>query len=340
MYELVSGPLEGSFDHRISCRLQRHRYVSVEGRYKKQTVKEECPPYLEIEGSVHKAMCGHNVYGGPVMLLGACVWLIRDVGERLGVWLPYAADWTIRRLDWSEVFDLGAVAVGEYIWSLRQAAYPKRNPSAHGNETVFFPGRSTTVKFYHKGPEFQEHDRKRLLASPDTLGVEWVHDLARRADGYLRVEVGIRATVLDKAYGGAPLVSAVAVEWVQEMWEREVMKVLREGRSDMAIVRRSSEVSERLHAVYTARQASALYATWVALSTLGEDKVKASMVRPTFYKHRVRLVEAGCSWLATDLQLVERPSLVPMDFAPTRLDARRVSQVEPRVALLMARMAA
>eukprot|EP01035_Chromulina_nebulosa_P011614 gene11615-15520_t len=32
----------------------------------------------------------------------------------------------------------------------------------YGNESIFVPGTTTTIKLYHKGPEFQKNDRKRL----------------------------------------------------------------------------------------------------------------------------------------------------------------------------------
>jgi len=332
VYEIVSGPLMGSYDHRISCVVRREEWISVEmPGGKRATVMEPCRPYVEIEGSVHKAMTGHNVYGGPESVLGACTWLIMDLSDRLGVALPYGGDWTVRRIDWTECFDLGAPAVREYIWGLGQASYPRRKPAIYGTETVAFSGRSSMIKFYAKGPEFEKHDKKVLFGSPDTKDRQWVVDLATRAACLLRIEVGIKAPLLDQQYPDGATVSVVNAEWCEIIWVREVMKVLREARVDMDVVRKASDVQYRLHGMYSSRQARMLYATWVSLGTLGETKTRETMTKTSFYRHRAELVAAGVSWLGTDVQIVDAPSLVPADFVPSLSDRRRVVDIEPRV---------
>jgi II/X family phage/plasmid replication protein len=332
MYEFVSGRLEGSYDHRISCVVRREKFVSVTGPDgRKQTVVEECRPYLEIEGSIHKALCGHNVYGGPLDIRQSIIRMVINIGKALDVWLPYGADWEVRRIDWSEVYDLGGDVVQAYLWSMRQANYPRRKIRPFGNETVMFPGRTTAVKFYHKGPEFKAHDYKRLLKANDLPSLDWLHDLAARAERYLRVEVAIKAPVLDEAYNGAPTVAKLSAEWVADVWEREVVKVLREGRSDERVVRTAEEVRGRLYALYGSRLAGALYATWFQLSSLGEEKARAGMNRATFYRHREQLVAAGCSWRGTNAVLLDAPTVIPADFVPNRMDRRRVVEVDPRV---------
>jgi hypothetical protein len=260
-----------------------------------------------------------------------------DLGQRFDVWLPYAADWEVRRLDWANVFDLGdAQAVGDYCWTLNQAEYPRRRPARFGRNGIHFAGDTTALKFYNKGVEFRRHDFLRVRKSPSG-GPFIAREIANRADSILRVEVGIRARALDAAYG-TPTVGKVRAEWAADLWEREVQKVAREARSDVEVVRTVVEVSDRLAAVYPRRRASALYGTWVMLSTLGEEMAAARLPRTTFYRHRAELIQAGCSWRATDVQLVKSAPRFG-SFVPSLVDPRRVVEVHPRVLDLIGRVA-
>ena len=71
LYEFTSGGLSGSYDHRISVQVKRERWQQPRtpqgdrafGR-KASPILVPCEPYLLLEGSVHKALLGHNVHGG------------------------------------------------------------------------------------------------------------------------------------------------------------------------------------------------------------------------------------------------------------------------------------
>jgi II/X family phage/plasmid replication protein len=334
MYEIVGGEvqLDGSYDHRVRVSINRKKAVWVPGKgmNRGQTVMEECPPYLEVEGSVHKAMVGHNVYGGPTDILRSIQWLIFDLEARLKAPIPYADWWTVQRVDWSNVFDLGSSdAVGDYLWAMGQAHYPRRRAQNYGRTGCFFAGDVSALKFYAKGPEFRKHDYPRIRRSP-TGGAAIAKEVAAIADPRLRVEVSIKAVALQKAFGHSPLVREVNREWCADYWEKEVQKVVREGRSDMEVVRTAVEVRARLHNLYGARGGNTLYATWVSLSTLGEEVVKSRSTNRTFYRHRAQLVEAGCSWRATDVQLVEASPRFG-SFVPTLMSSCRDVSVHPRV---------
>jgi II/X family phage/plasmid replication protein len=341
LYEIVGGEvkLDGSYDHRVRVAVlrKRYRWIPGEGSRRGETVVEDSPPYLEVEGSVHKAMVGHNCWGGPVDIARACFWLVVDLGERLDCWLPYAMDWEVRRLDWANVYDLGSSeAVGDYCWALNQAAYPRRRAARYGRTGIHFGGDTTAVKLYNKGVEFRRHDLMRIRRAVSG-GAIVAREIAERADSLLRVEVSIKARVLDEAYGMAT-VAKVSAEWASMVWEREVQKMAREARSDVEVVRMAAAVKERLQGHYTRRQAATLYATWVAFSTIGEESAAADMARSTFYLHRSQLTAAGCSWRGTDVQLIEAAPRFG-DFAPSLIDRRRLVEVHPRVLALLGRAA-
>ena len=334
-YAFISGDLEGSYDHRISVRVSRERWESHRvrlgnGRTFNLTEPVACPPYLSVEGSVHKAMLGYNISGGPCDVRAALRWFVAFVGVGVGEQLPTAGGWQVRRLDWAEAFDLGDYAVvEEWIRWVGGASYPRRKPLKHGVESISFPGYSTTLKAYHKGPEFAAHDRRRLRDS--NLAPQAVDRLQLDANNVLRLEVGIKARKLDADHGGPPLVGQISETYCMDLYERETARMLREGQHDMETVRKLEDVEARLFTLYSRTLAGNLVGTWVRFSTKGEDWARQRMTNDTFYRHRRQLIAAGVSWHGTDVHLVERFSLVPAGFAPTLRDPRRMTGEHPTV---------
>lgn len=341
LYEFTSGTLEGSWDSRISVRVQREEWVMPKrvpsqraGKAPKpRPIQRACDPYLEVEASVHKAMLGHNVYGGPCDIQGAAMWFITFLAESLNEELPSASAWLIRRVDWAEVYRLPYKAIEQYVHGLNNAAFPRRDVTRYGDKSLSAPGSTSTVKVYHKGPEFMEHDRKRLksLLSPDELA-----NLQAIADELLRVEVSIKARKLDDDFGDAPSVSELDVAYIEEVYDREVARLLREGNSAMKTVRKHREVRERLFQVYEPRLAGLLFGTWMQLVALGEKVTREKISPRTYYRQRKQLQNAGIAWHGGDVRIVEVASILPADFSPVRTDARRVVGEDSKVIALLA----
>jgi len=340
--------LFGSWDHRIVAQLLDFEYrvqqepivlhgPTKDGRvlmkYVSRTKKVSCRPYLVIEGSVHKLLLGHNVFGGPEDIVAPIRWLIGQAALQLGVELPCADVWRVRRLDWAEVYDLGSFeAVDEFVGLLRNAEFPRRKVGRYGQESLNITGDMTGVKIYHKGPEFEKHDRPRLKRSSAP-----VVELQHRANMLLRCEVELRARALDELFGPEPVVGTLCLpETLQrliELYDHNMGKVLREGDISMEIVRTAVGVRRRLYERYTPVQAYALYGTWLGLSALGEAHIKEAFAarRRTFYDHRKKLVESGCSWHGGDVKLDQSVRLVPDGFSPRRSDPRRLVGEAPEV---------
>lgn len=334
-YNLVGGQLQGSWDTSIMVSVERSRWCSVvcvdTGRSYAQRVP--CEPYVVVEGSVHKALMGHNVAGGPVDFVAAARWFLFEVQARLGIALPFVDGWVVERVDVAEVYDLGEFeACEEFMRGLRLARFPRRQPATYGFECVYFPGRSTTVKVYHKGPEFAKRDYKRLRD-----GAVWYLEpgplaaLQGEANRYLRVEVEIRGPKLRYDFGHLPKVTEVTISYLEQVHDVETMRVVREGSDDMKTVRRNEEVSKRLQVLYGLHLGNTLFGTWSRLVMVGEQEVRRTMTRPTFYRHRKQLEDAKCSWVGTDVFVLGVVSKVPDDFAPVRSDPRRVKGIAPEV---------
>ena len=339
-YDITTGSVEGSWDDTVNVRVDRQ---AVPRRNKKgEIVGSEQGAKIVVEGSVHKALMGHNVYGGPTDPVAACRWLLSDLAGRLWVDLPNADLWTVAKVDIAEVYLLPSfAAVQEYVEGLNQAEFPRRpNLVRYSSESIMSPGTTTTVKVYHKGPEFYAHDRKRLRGVLDAGELEELQDRAHRS---LRVEVSIKAKKLAADNkGDKPAVVQLTRDYLEGVHDRETARLLREASTDMETVRTHNEVSKRLQEMYSCELASRLFGTWLQLAALGEKTVKASMKDRTFYWQRQKLQAAGCSWHGADVLIRPQHSAIPAGFAPIRTNPLRVTAEDPFVVqqLLPFRMAA
>ncbi len=333
LYEFVSGPLAGSWESSVSVNVARQDYVTLRPTLSNPgarvvTEKVDCAPYLVIEGSAHKAMLGHNVFGGPVSVIAASSWFLDDVAGRLECLFPHWSEWLVLRLDWAEVYTLPSFeGVAQYIHGLGIARYPRRQPRRYGDECVFFAGTTTTTKFYHKGPEFAKNGHAKLERSTNRA---YASDVQKKANNLLRVEVGIKSKKLKAQHGEHPHPQDISLDWIRDLYDVEVGRVLKEGHADMKWIRTTDEVERRLYEVYDPKLAAILFGTWLRLAAQGETAVRSKLPRPTYYRHRKKLADAGCAFEGTDVYLRE-DSLIPANFRPVRSDSRRLTDESPLV---------
>lgn len=333
MYELYTGQLLGSWDSRISVLPKYEDYIiDKHGRPR----LHPCEPYLIVEASVHKAMHGHNVYGGPSNFMEAARYLVRLVEKLLHTDLHFADRWTVHRVDVAHIFRLPKPACKEFFDSIQLRNFPRRQKnSAKYDMAVYFSGKTTTVKFYHKGTEFRVHDYSRLRSffrtlfnfqyGADPKNAERVENkleaLQRLADNRLRVEVEIHSDKLQYDFGRNPTVEELSDEYLERIFDTEIERLLREGKHEMETVRNTTAVLTRLQNVYGDTRGGQLYGFWSALCTLNENVVRAKFSRATFFRNRKLLEEAGVSWRASNIQVTANDSLIH-DFSPVRADRR------------------
>lgn len=312
-YEFTSGELQTSADYRIRAEIRE--YVWEGGRdwrrggIRLAPVKVEAPPFLVIEGSVHKAIMRHNVHGGPVDPRVALRWMVAKLADVLALDLPPADLWVPVRLDVAEIFNLGSFeACQDFISTMNQSKYPRRTTANFNGQSISFSGTMTYTKAYHKGPEFGRHDRRRLA---NHMHASQVEELQEFANKILRVEVEIKRKKF-QADLGQITVADLTEAYISAVFDREVARIFHEGNDSMKIVRRNKDVAARLSSVYDGRLSSVLFGTWMQLAALGEDEVRRSMSRPTFYRQRKQLQDAGVSWFGSDVMIVE--SAIPEGF--------------------------
>jgi II/X family phage/plasmid replication protein len=341
-YEFVSGSLPGSWASSIAVNVRRDDWVSVRrpGQKRPDVVKVPCEPHLRVEGSVHKALLGHNLEGGPLEPLPAARWFLDDIGRRVGIELPPADSWCFDRVDWCEVFNLGSYEpVEAYLSAMSFARYPRRKVLRYSSECVLFPGTTTAFKAYHKGPEFSKHSYRKLANSAE-FALSSVEKLQHQANCLLRFECSIKAKKLMADFSGQrPCINQVSREYLEQVHDRESARVLREGKGDMETVRKTADVKARLFEVYGERLANVLYGTWLQLAAIGEDEVKRGMRRSTFYEQRKFLQDAGIAWTGSDV-FIAPTSAIPADFSPVRNSRYRLTQEDPRVTFALAPYAA
>jgi II/X family phage/plasmid replication protein len=285
-----------------------------------------------IEGSVHKAMMGHNCYGGPVSFQPTVKWFLDTIAETLKITLPNSDLWEVERVDWAECFQLEYSAISDFIHTMGLASFPRRDRQkrTYGKECVFFGGTTTAIKVYHKGPEFSSHDRKRV---DKMFGRLEGHRLQLTANDIMRVETSIKAKKLHADLGDHVTVVQVTDDYLEAVHDRECQRLMKEGKSEMETVRNAHDVKRRLYDTYDGPLASSLYCTWVQLSTLGEDEVRKEMKRRTWYLHKKQLISAGISWQGTDVQIVK--TSIPKGFSITRNSPWRMREESPEVVKLL-----
>lgn len=339
LYELYSGQVRDDRNlHGVNLRIMRTRIVkdldaTAIGASRTKTVA--CKPYLWMEGSVHKAMLGHNVWGGPRELAPSVSWLVLDVSRRLGLELPRYDTWDLMRADWAETYDLGSFDhVQEYIRSLNSCRFPRREPQRYGDNSLSFPGRTSAVRIYHKGPEFAGESFRRLSR---VFARDELEQLAQMSHRTLRVEVSVKRPKISEYHPLTSKIPHIQTDWIRETHNKEVKKVIREADSDLTIVRDSQVVLRRLGTVYAGRGrlVRSLFSTWVQLSALGDNSVKASMKEWSYYDHRRKLLDAGCAWTGSDVRVLDADRLPMSDFVPVSTDLRCSSSEHPEISRLL-----
>jgi II/X family phage/plasmid replication protein len=356
LYEITTGDLEGSYDSRISVKVSRKMYKSEVIRGHTRTALVDCKPYVEIEASVHKLFMGHNVYGGTEDFIKAATFLINTVEYIVGVKLPgylkndYEKQWVVRRIDFAYIFNLGSMeAVQQFFYLMRNGYYPRRNMENYGLSGWRFNASTSVIKAYHKGTEFRKHDMKRLVKS-GILKEGQAFDMLMLASEILRVEVEIKSRKLKydfqkTRYGHEPFIKDITMEYLQNVYENEIARIMKEGKKKSDIVRDSIKVEERLRAVYSESQANSLFSAYLRMSNFGIKRYQESVKKSTYYKHLKLLREAGISVnLANEVNFEDivgfEENLLPEDFQPLRDDPRRMSGEDPQIDVLISKMQA
>jgi hypothetical protein len=133
-----------------------------------------------------------------------------------------------------------------------------------------------------------------------------------------------------KGTDGKVLIADIDRAWLEQSHDRETYRLLKEAETGMEKVSQHSAVSERLGSMYDYKMAGRLYAFWFVMSADTEEVAKKHYPKATFHKYRGLLIDAGVSWLGTNVHLADH-SLIPTGFSPTRNSPFRMTVQHPGV---------
>lgn len=302
-WEFFSGEIRDSWDSRISLRIVDEEVFRQNGvPMKRKSVHAR----LCVECSIHKAMLGHNVFGGPERIKPAVRWLIDELEIAMNCDLPDSMEWELQRIDWAEIFQYSAVRA--WFKCLKHLYYPRRGESAiKWEDTSFWVSTSMVyVKCYQKGPEFMQHDYKKIV---QCKGVPMAELLKQVSNNMLRFEVEIRSRKLKqihKVEHRDVLIKEVNDELLKEVWVSEMGKILQFEMNVTEIYCDTYAVHKRLQVTdMTKRKQLALMGTWQMFSTLGEEHCKEMIPKSTLMRHKLELKKLGISWSSTDSMLIK-----------------------------------
>jgi len=315
IYEFSTGTVAGSYDSSINIKINSDN-----------TLKLTC--------SIHKVLLGYNIaYGSDnLILLANC--LKKILYKSLEVKLPDVMLWQLMQIDYTLTFNLQSQEnVENYINSLKNVEYSRREVKHYNNEGIQARGATTVVKFYNKQKEFIVHDYKKVKK---VVGQERAEELIDLSQGLLRVEISLRSRkikqiftktvfrknrykIYKKAINEFGLKSHYVqalydtldknevtlkdfnIEKIIKIWESEVLKVLKDR--NCVLVNKDNLVLDKLKSNFSTRKVSSLYSFWTLLSTRGDSYVKSMYKKQTFYRLRKDLIELGISWKDTNIYI-------------------------------------
>ncbi|MET3507884.1 phage/plasmid replication protein, II/X family [Halalkalibacter oceani] len=314
IYAFTTVKLKGMYNSTISVKVER----SLKGFMNRKPYKKITPPFVTIECSLHKALLGHNILGGTMQFLPSVRWLIQRIEKQLGISLPQAEEWQVRRIDVASTFVFQS-AEEVFRWLNGLKFETNQKIQTFGRHGISMVNSLTALKLYHKGMEFKKNDLKRLK---NLLDKTQLHEMQLVADSTLRTEVEIKFRKLRHDYGHEPVVSDITMDYLLHTYNQQVSKFLNEDGNHGWVVREVTAVRRRLSKEYGQRRANSLFNVWYQLATLGETEVKKSYCMPTYYEKIRLLKKAGCSWHNVSLN---EENQLPTNFT-LFLDNKRIKE--------------
>lgn len=279
-YEIVNDSLKGTYDSSLSVRVGKGEKYGFYNSY--------C---IEVEGSYHKIIKGHNAYDGFYNVQMIVLKLKELVENAYQVALPKLKHWFLQRIDITKSFNLETQKnVTTYINSLNLLSYPRRNTKFYSNECLYVPGQITTLKIYNKLLEFMKNDRQKVTKFVNFDYFEFIEKIK----GYTRFEIEIKRKKLSSIYNKKYIrVDSIDYKLLEKIWSDEFMKILKYDEIKLKRVRTKEEVRERLETLFTTTKAGNLYQFFITILNDGYETTKERTSKTSFYRKVSELKEAG-----------------------------------------------
>ena len=297
-YSISSDNLPGSYSSSL--------FVRAYDRGEKYGFGDSC--VLVVERSVHKLVFGQNAYNGFYDLKIVVDYLKFFVENAYCVKLPDYNKWFLLRIDIAKCFDLGSQhKVCNYINSLSNLDFPRRNLKYYKDSCIYFTGTTTTLKIYNKLLEFKAHDRCKL-AKIDSFNLE---EHENKISNFVRFEVEIKKkkllSLFKKIYGS--IVKNVRCidfnyEILENVWVDEFMKVLKVNLNGLKKVSDKDLVKDRLYMLYGKNYGNNLYSFYLSLCVDGCKSVRQSITKSTYYRKINDLKNADIDFVSNKISIV------------------------------------
>ena len=213
-----------------------------------------------LEGSLPKIMYGENVrllYPSqlPTLFKRNENALIEQYGD-----IPSWEKWEVQRLDivYAWKYDNQEQAL-QVLNFLEKLDYPRKKAKhTYDNETVIFGGRSYSVKFYLKQPEFLKHGFKELH---DKGYPELANEAMALSEGVVRYEIKINKSKLISLFNKSTIrtVDLLYLDWYFQI-QSEVLSELLHNRNKVSTS--DDEAILKLSSVYKKDKAMRLFLFW------------------------------------------------------------------------------
>lgn len=237
-------------------------------------VNEECEPYLIIECSLAKFLQGHNIFSGTDDIKNAQL-IIDYLCEYFDIKSIDINDCTLARIDISYSYQLNDCV--EYLRTLNASCYSRRKRMYFEDECVYFPGSTTTLKFYNKYEEFKKHDYKKLQDEY----------LLNRAENVLRVETEFKMRKL-KVMFECLKIRSIDMGKLLDGHFKEVGRVYNNVDLNRPIINHE-DVKRVLISNYGVSLGISLHSSYMTIIEHGKKKLMEDLPKSTFYYHMKKL---------------------------------------------------
>jgi hypothetical protein len=239
---------------------------------------------IEISGSPARLGQSNNVFGSGD-ILECFSRMVSWASECMLLDLPLEPLlWRCTRVDVTQNYDLGDAASVRQALNYLRHAEGGRYQVKTSSESVYWSSSSRlrAGKAYHKGPHMRYQ-----VAKEQAMLLPWQ---LNACDRLLRLELKLGGQFwrerTDKKW----------YSWTEMDFDRVHAEYFEQFVGNVEIME-ADNILERLKEIAPTRgQALAAYRTWVLIRELGIESTRSMIPRPTWYRHKKLLKDAGLSW--------------------------------------------
>lgn len=306
IYEVVNDHLLGSYDSSLSVRVCDGAKYGFGSNV------------IELEGSPHKIYRGQNAFNGFYDFVNCCSFLVGLAEYNYDILLPDLCNFYVSRVDISKCFDLQTREnVKNYIDNFRLLHFPRRKLE-HYSSTVYFPGSTTTLKFYDKYADFFVHDMKRIVEYNKNSDFCFdIDNYLNKIKGFVRFECEIKSRCINNMcdmYKIDRCILNFNYDMFLDVFDKEFKKIFKDCDENMNKIYEKNDVHDRLFDYYKPRLANLLYSMYINLVSDGFESTKKDFTKSSFYRNLKYLTDVGVDYTQSNIAYIYKSNAVHLDI--------------------------